>query len=894
MIEYECFGMDKIATADVPTVKSYEKICKEFSLSPSEVVKPQEIDLLISARSIGDHPSPVKSFDNMVLYEGKFGKVLCGTSKDLVFKRTYDSFLPSAVTKVSCTLEARTMRAALISATKINSRKVEREFMDYLEVDDIGVDCIPRCGGCRCGQCAIGAKPMSLQQEREYKKLRDNLSYNEVGTLEDPGPYWETSLPWVRDRHDLIDNKSAVLAVMHSTKRKLKKDKIWEEVYEQQLKDLVVNGYAKEVSQEEVDNWISSGGKIFFMAHQMAPNPQSKSTPVRVVFYNALKYKGESMNSNLDLGPDILTSLQGLLLRFRNDLFAASGDIKKMFYMVRMKKEDSFMQLFVWRWKGEEIIRIYSMVRLVMGNKPSVPISGVAMAETGKLYDFEQKYPIAFEALTNKAYVDNIFHTSPTLEKLKADIAEIELVASAGGFKFKEWVISGQNIPQQTISVYLPNQISEDEERALGVNWDPREDTLSIKVDVSRPPKRAKNRSKFTVVVCPLDTVEVKPVLTLVAALSIHAKCYDPLGLVFPCKMVGNLLLRRSIQILKREIKGPIPWETEIVGSLADDWRSYFSQLVALKSINFPRSFKPLGVNDLVKPDLVTFSDGNPDSFGASAYVRWQKTDQSFEVRLLMSKAKLSAILHKGETVRSELNGATLQARLKVWIQKHAGIEFGNHFPLVDSRIVQSMIQKTSYGFSTFAGLRVGEIQQKTDRGSWLYIPSAENISDILTRGASPDKLGPGSIWQCGPVWLTKDVCDWPVSPPNMLKLTESEHAIEDGFRLRTVCMLSKVKPIINSESSFDKLIHRVGSLKKLIRVTALIMRVKFSSKRHASLDICEVNGKTSFFDRIGEVTATEYQDAWLYLISHDIFPQELCKIKSQYLKSENLCLEKY
>ena len=367
-----------------------------------------------------------------------------------------------------------------------------------------------------------------------------------------------------------------------------------------------------------------------------------------------------------------------------------------------------------------------------------------------------------------------------------------------------------------------------------------------------------------------MDTVEVKPVLTLVAALSIHAKCYDPLGLVFPCKMVGNLLLRRSIQILKREIKGPIPWETEIVGSLADDWRSYFSQLVALKSINFPRSFKPLGVNDLVKPDLVTFSDGNPDSFGASAYVRWQKTDQSFEVRLLMSKAKLSAILHKGETVRSELNGATLQARLKVWIQKHAGIEFGNHFPLVDSRIVQSMIQKTSYGFSTFAGLRVGEIQQKTDRGSWLYIPSAENISDILTRGASPDKLGPGSIWQCGPVWLTKDVCDWPVSPPNMLKLTESEHAIEDGFRLRTVCMLSKVKPIINSESSFDKLIHRVGSLKKLIRVTALIMRVKFSSKRHASLDICEVNGKTSLFDRIREVTATEYQDAWLYLISHD------------------------
>ena len=49
------------------------------------------------------------------------------------------------------------------------------------------------------------------------------------------------------------------------------------------------------------------------------------------------------------------------------------------------------MKLFVWRWKGEEKIRTYSMVRLVMGNKPSVPISGVAMSETAKLEDFERR-----------------------------------------------------------------------------------------------------------------------------------------------------------------------------------------------------------------------------------------------------------------------------------------------------------------------------------------------------------------------------------------------------------------------------------------------------------------------------------------------------------------------
>ena len=869
-IEYQCFGMDKIATADVPTEASYSKICKEFGLHPSEVVKPQEIDLLISARAIGDHPTPVKSHGQMVLYRGKFGKVLCGTSEVLEFKKNYSSYLPVSVTKVSSTIEARTMRAAVISATKVNSKKVENQFMDYLQVDDIGIDCNPRCGGCRCGQCAIGAKPMSLLQEREYKKFRDNLTYNEEGTFEDPGPYWETSLPWAKDKHEIVDNRAAVLAVMNSTKQKLKKDVLWEDVYEQQLKDLITNKYAREVQKGELDDWIAGGGKIFYMPHQMAPNPSSKSTPVRVVFNNALRYKGDSMNSSLELGPEILANLQGLLLRFRNDVVAASGDIKKMFYMVRMKKEESFMQLFVWRWKGEEKIRTYAMVRLVMGSKPSVPISGVAMSETGKLKDFEQRYPVAYEALTFKAYVDNIFHTGPSIEQVKKDIDEIEFVAAKGGFKFKEWIISGQDIPQQVISVHLPNQIAEDEERALGVNWDPKVDTLCIKVDVAKPPKREKKKNKFSVIITSLDTVQVKPILTLVAALSIHAKCYDPLGFVFPCKMIGNLLLRKSIQVLKKELKGPIPWDTEIVGSLADEWLLYFSQLVTLKSVKFPRSFKPIGVDQSEKPDLITFSDGNPDSFGTNAYVRWLMQDGSYEVRLLMSKAKLCAILQKGETVKSELNGATLQARLTVWIKKHSGVEFKNHYPFVDSRIVQSMLQKTSYGFSTFVGLRVGEIQQKTDRSSWLHIASSENIADILTRGASPDKLGPGSVWQCGPAWLLRNSDEWPASPPNMLNLTETEKTEEERFRVRTVCMISKSKKVLLGDSEIDKLISRIGSLNKLIRVFALVMRVKFADKKVTVPDIIENLENRPMLDKIGEVSASEYQDAWLFLIAHD------------------------
>ena len=43
---------------------------------------------------------------------------------------------------------------------------------------------------------------------------------------------------------------------------------------------------------------------------------------------------------------------------------------------------------------------------------------------------------------------------------------------------------------------------------------------------------------------------------------------------------------------------------------------------------------------------------------------------------------------------------------------------------------MNAMIRKLSYGFNKFAGLRVGEIQIKTNVEDWKHIPSEENIAD--------------------------------------------------------------------------------------------------------------------------------------------------------------------
>ena len=153
-----------------------------------------------------------------------------------------------------------------------------------------------------------------------------------------------------------------------------------------------------------------------------------------------------------------------------------------------------------------------------------------------------------------------------------------------------------------------------------------------------------------------------------------------------------------------------------------------------------------------------------------------------------MAKAKLAPLLQKGETVRNELSGATIASRLKEFIFEHSGMSFGDHIPFLDSQIVQAMIKKESYGFNSFAGLRVGEIQVKTDRNAWKHIPSKQNISDILTRGAPPSVLGQGSAWQSGPIWLVQDRSTWPITKSNDDVINDENYKkfAEKAYRARS------------------------------------------------------------------------------------------------------------
>ena len=74
------------------------------------------------------------------------------------------------------------------------------------------------------------------------------------------------------------------------------------------------------------------------------------SGKLRVVIYGTATFQGVSLNTELVKGPDLLTSLVGVLLRFRHYSVALSADTyDKMFHQVRVREVDGPALRFLWR-----------------------------------------------------------------------------------------------------------------------------------------------------------------------------------------------------------------------------------------------------------------------------------------------------------------------------------------------------------------------------------------------------------------------------------------------------------------------------------------------------------------------------------------------------------------
>jgi hypothetical protein len=159
---------------------------------------------------------------------------------------------------------------------------------------------------------------MTLVQSRDDKKAMQILE----STTRKVGNRYETGLLWKSDDIVLPNNKVMAEKRLESLERRLNRDPDLKVAYEKTFLGDVDKGYARLLSNEELDTPVNN--QCFLPQHPVL-NP-NKPGKVRRVFDGTAKYEGISLNDCLLTGPNLLNSLVGVLMRFREEPISLSAD----------------------------------------------------------------------------------------------------------------------------------------------------------------------------------------------------------------------------------------------------------------------------------------------------------------------------------------------------------------------------------------------------------------------------------------------------------------------------------------------------------------------------------------------------------------------------------------
>lgn len=286
---------------------------------------------------------------------------------------------------------------------------------DFSKIENLDVECVPRCGSCKCGHCAVGSKYYSIKEEKELELIEKNMKFDAQDNR------LLAEYPWIKDPADLPDNRrEEALAMLYYTERRLEKNTQHATVYDNQVRDMVQRGVARKLTKEELSN---NKGPIHYISHHEVLKPDSKSTPVRIVFNSSAIYMSHVLNEYWEKGPDLLNSLLGILVRFRGNQVAFIRDIKKMYHTVKTTVLDQRTHWFLWRdMVTDKAPDSYVIQRVSFRDKPSATIATMALCKTAEMGS--EQYPDAAKIVKHNTYMDDIIESTTdvsTAKKSKQD-----------------------------------------------------------------------------------------------------------------------------------------------------------------------------------------------------------------------------------------------------------------------------------------------------------------------------------------------------------------------------------------------------------------------------------------------------------------------------------------
>ena len=290
-----------------------------------------------------------------------------------------------------------------------------------------------------------------------------------------------------KDPHLPTNQAVAELRLRH-LRRRLHRDFELKQRYTAAINDYIIKGYAKQLTETEEN---TKGDKTWYLSHHPVVNPH-KPGKVRAVFDAASKYRNTSLNDQLLVGPDLINSLVGVLIHYRQEPVALIADIEAMFQQVKARPEDCDALRFLW-WDGdveEQAVAFKTLVHIFCA-KSSPCCTNKALLQTAD--DNESKYgKDVADVVRRSFYVDDLLKSTATIEKAKELALKLVDLLARGGFRLTKFMNNRKEVlreipvKERATPTYDLDLDKLHINRTLGLGWDAETDKFyfsSVKTD---------------------------------------------------------------------------------------------------------------------------------------------------------------------------------------------------------------------------------------------------------------------------------------------------------------------------------------------------------------------------------------------------------------------------
>lgn len=635
------------------------------------------------------------------------------------------------------------------------------------------------------------------------------------------------SIPIKPNITEFGSTRAVALRRFFALEQKFNRDVTFKEKYVEFMRDYEEKGHMC-IVKEHKDN--SKSEFLYYIPHHGVVT----SDKFRVVFDAGCKTdKNISLNDIQLVGEKLQRDLYETVMRFRRHRVAVSADIKQMFRQIKIAPEQWDLQRIFWRENSKEQLREYWLVVVTYGLASSPHCAVRALMEGAAI--IESTEPDLANIIRNDFYMDDLLTGAENIEQAIELSQGLKKSLALFGFPLCKWKSNEQRVVEELESDNHTSIVITAQEKTsvLGLKW-------LIKTD------------EFTYDV---NCEEISSKLTKRIILSKIGQLYDPNGFISPVIVCAKLLLQKLWQ-------SKLDWDEAVTKELSDEWAMIWNNVKELERIRIPRW---IGTTSGGKIQLHGFCDASIRAYGAAIYVRRVSEKGNIETNLLVSKSRVAPL--KVVTIpRLELAAAELLSKLFLVTSNSMEWRNAECYLWSDSTIALQWMNKEPHELKMFVANRVKTIREKTKVEHWAHIRTNENPADLVSRGLSAGEIGNSQLWWHGPSWLAQPQATWP--KPVDWRATKQNADMAFELKVHSLNVCNKGLEITSANGAERiHLLEYSNSLRKILRITAFVLRFVKNCKRRAENGQSNIHTRASGSNQIPYPSREEQSQAGKYWI---------------------------